>query len=73
MNRRKRGYSRGLGRIVVERHVATLWRAMRETGHGYRRRSLRHTGRGEDRRKDKLEAIELGISPMERRYERRYG
>lgn len=73
MNRRKRGYSRGRGRIFVEQHVAALWRAMQATGRGYRRHSLRNTGRGEDRRKDKIEAVELGISPMARRYERRYG
>jgi hypothetical protein len=38
--------------------VAMLWQAMLTARRGYRRRSLRHTGKGTDRRADKLEAIE---------------
>lgn len=31
-----------------------LWEAMRKTGRGYHRPSSRHTGKGQDRRPDKL-------------------
>lgn len=41
-------------RTFCEVWVATLWAAMGKTGRGYRRHSLRHTGKGDDRRKDKL-------------------
>lgn len=35
--------------------VSMLWHAMSVTGKGYRRHSLRNTGKGDDRRKDKLQ------------------
>lgn len=46
--------------VFRERWIAMLWRAMAATGKGYRRHSLRHTGRQQkdgtwDRRADKLE------------------
>ena len=34
--------------------IAILWNAMGKTGNGYKRDSLRHTGKGVDRRNDKL-------------------
>jgi hypothetical protein len=33
--------------------ISKLWQAMAKTGKGYRRPSLRHTGKGDDRREDK--------------------
>jgi hypothetical protein len=33
--------------------VSMLWQAMAKTGKGYRRHSLRRTGKGDDRREDK--------------------
>lgn len=42
--------------------VSMLWHAMRATGHGYKRHSLRHSGRGDDRRTDK----ECGESKVQR-------
>lgn len=53
--------------------AALLWRVMTITGKGYRRHSMRNTGIGKDRRKDKLESARMGISPMLRRYQSRYG
>lgn len=38
--------------------VSMLWQAMLKTGKGYKRVTQRHSGKGEDRRKDKLEAVE---------------
>jgi len=38
----------------VKNWIATLWNAMATTGRGYRRPSMRHTGKGTDRRLDKL-------------------
>lgn len=38
-----------------------LWQAMGTTGNGYRKHSLRNTGRGDDRRKDKLETRETRL------------
>lgn len=34
--------------------IEILWAAMHKTGHGYKRHSLRRTGKGLDRRNDKL-------------------
>ncbi len=51
---------------------AMLWRVMSATGKGYRLHSMRRTGRAEDRRADKLEAAELGLSQRDRRYRDRY-
>lgn len=39
-----------------------LWQAMTKTGHGYRKHSLKHTGKGKDRRNDKLEGLTAGWS-----------
>jgi hypothetical protein len=36
--------------------AGVLWRAMSITSKGYRRHSLKHTGRGNDRRADKLKS-----------------
>lgn len=52
--------------------VALLWRGMWKRGAGYMRNSLRHTGRGEDRRKDKLEGPLRGVSKFFRSYATRY-
>lgn len=41
-----------------ERHVAMLWKIMAHTGNGYRRHSTRNTGIDDDRRKDKLQAVQ---------------
>ncbi len=46
--------------VFRERWIAMLWKAMAATGKGYRRDSLRHTGRQMkdgtwDRRADKIE------------------
>lgn len=35
-------------------HSELLWHVMSKTGNGYRRDSLRNTGKGTDRRADKL-------------------
>jgi hypothetical protein len=35
--------------------ISMLWHAMRLTGNGYKRHSLRNTGKGTDRRRDKLD------------------
>lgn len=48
---------------------AALWRAMAVTTRGYRRYSLRHTGRGKDRRGDKMS----GVPKFWRSYQKRYG
>ena len=57
----------------VNRWVRMLEFVMREkTGHGFRLNSLRNTGRGNDRRKDKLESARLGIPKAFRRYARQY-
>ncbi len=57
----------------VKRWVAMLEFTMREkTGKGFRLNSLRNTGRGDDRRKDKLEAARFGIPKAFRQYQRRY-
>lgn len=50
--------------------AAMLWRVMVLTGRGYKRESLKRTGKGEDRRKDKLEA--KGVTKRFRQYRNRY-
>lgn len=45
-----------------------LWNKMASTGHGYRHPSLKHTGKGQDRRPDKLG----GEPSLLRRYRNRY-
>lgn len=52
--------------------VSVLWHAMNLTGKGYRRHSLRHTGRGDDRRRDKLDCEASGVPQWLRRYRQRY-
>ncbi len=46
-------------RVFREAWISVIWKAMTATGRGYRRHSLRHTGRGEDRRKDKAGTTKL--------------
>lgn len=46
-------------RTFCEVWVATLWAAMVKTGRGYGRHSLRHTGKGDDRREDKKQTTKL--------------
>lgn len=41
--------------------VSLLEQAMQRSGRGYRRPSLRHTGRGQDRRPDKLVGSQIPI------------
>ncbi len=47
--------------LRVDMWIALLWDAMGRTGRGYRKPSLKHTGRGEDRRPDKLERAERAL------------
>lgn len=42
-----------------EMWLQLLWIAMSKTGRGYRRPSMRHSGKGNDRRKDKLITTKL--------------
>lgn len=48
--------------------VSWLWNSMWRAGKGYARNSLRRTGKGEDRRPDKLGSV----APKWRRYLQRY-
>lgn len=41
----------------LAKYVALLWEIMSLTGKGYKQHSLRHTGEGDDRRKDKLKEV----------------
>jgi hypothetical protein len=41
--------------------VSMLWQAMLKTGKGYRRSSQRHSGKGDDRRADKIAAAERHV------------
>ena len=50
--------------------AAMLWTAMSKSGDGYHRPSLKHTGRGSDRREDKLEPANSNATF--RRYRQRY-
>lgn len=59
--------------IFTAHWVSVLWNAMTATGRGYKRQSLRHSGRGEDRRLDKIECAKAGIPQRMRRYRYRYG
>ena len=49
---------------------AAMVRSMAVTGHGYHRPSMRHSGRGTDRRPDKLSS---NVSKFWRSYQKRYG
>lgn len=53
----------------IPQWIAMLTRAMALSGRGYRRHSLKHTGVGEDRRKDKLES---NVPKRFRQYQNRY-
>jgi hypothetical protein len=55
--------------VFCEQWVVMLWRAMSATGKGYKRDSLRNTGVGDDRRKDKLKEK---MPQWARRYRERY-
>lgn len=46
-------------RKFCELWLQLLWMAMSKTGRGYRRPSMRHSGKGADRRKDKLITTKL--------------
>ena len=50
--------------------VSVVTHAMTHTGKGYKRDSMRNTGRGDDRRKDKL--AESDVPKMFRQYRTRY-
>ena len=50
--------------------VNMLWRAMHKTQRGLRLNSLGYTGRGGDRREDKLQDVRPAFH---RRYAQRYG
>lgn len=52
--------------------VAFLWRGMWKTGKGYMRGSLRRTGKGDDRRPDKLEGTMAKEPKWLRSYHGRY-
>jgi len=56
-------------RKFIELWITLLREAMAKTGNGYKRHSLRNTGKGDDRRKDKLEQPE---KKMFRNYRNRY-
>lgn len=58
-----------LTKNFAKRWAAMLWGTMRQTGNGYRKYSMKNTGRGLDRRSDKLDADR---SPTFRRYQERY-
>lgn len=38
-------------------YISSMWDIMTKRGHGYKMHSLRHTGKGADRRADKLRAV----------------
>jgi hypothetical protein len=44
--------------------IELLWTAMQKTGKGYHRPSLKHTGKGVDRRNDKLKETNDGFVPF---------
>jgi len=47
--------------------AAMLWRIMSNTGKGYKKPSMKRTGKGEDKRADKV-----GVPSLYRRYNKRY-
>jgi len=53
----------------TQRWSHMLWQAMGATGSGYKRHTMRNSGNGEDRRKDKLESNE---SKLMRQYRSQY-
>ena len=44
--------------------IELLWTAMQKTGKGYHRQSLKRTGKGVDRRNDKLKETLDGFAPF---------
>lgn len=57
-------------KVFGELWRAALWRGMVQSSRGYMRHSLRNTGRGKDRRADKLTDTR---SKFWRSYKKRYG
>lgn len=57
-------------RYFITTWIVMLWDTMMKTGKGYKMQSLRNTGKGTDRRADKLE--QLGVSRLARQYSNRY-
>jgi hypothetical protein len=57
-----------LSKKFAARWSSMLWAAMRSSGEGYRTPSMKNTGKGTDRRSDKLD----GSSKMMRGYQHRY-
>lgn len=53
---------RTAGSRRLDNWIAMLWFAMRTTGNGYKRPSLKHTGVDEDRRNDKLRETTEGFT-----------
>lgn len=52
--------------------ASMLWQIMNITGKGYKHHSLRNTGKGEDRRQDKLDVANRGERQDWRTYQQRY-
>lgn len=50
------------------RWSAMLWEVMARTTKGYRRYSLKHTGKDNDRRRDKLDAPDREMERYRQRY-----
>ena len=48
----------------MKQWIQILWQAMQIRGKGYRRHSLKHTGKGGDRRNDKLRDTAEGRVPF---------
>ena len=59
--------------LWVRRWISMLWHVMSATGNGYKRHSLRRTGRGDDRREDKLNGAVAGVPKCFRQHSERYG
>jgi hypothetical protein len=51
-------------RKTMKLWIELLWTAMQKTGKGYHRPSLKHTGKGVDRRNDKLKETNDGFVPF---------
>ena len=54
---------------ITEAWIALLRQVMAVTGRGYRRYSLRNTGKGADRRRDKLDGVPRVFARYRNRYE----
>jgi hypothetical protein len=57
-----------LTKSFTARWSTMLWTAMQMSGNGYKKESMKHTGRGADRRGDKID----GNSKLMRQYQARY-